>query len=393
MRKSLRIAGAAVAAAAIAIIPAVSASAVSGITQSNLINTPQGWDYQYGSAVSPDGNIQVILPEGVDEAYFAYADSETVVQVTDTNGDIQEPYGAAFTPDGSQVYVTSYGYDTIIIDVATASVVDTIPGVNPCSENVAIGISPDGKYLVQGDECTDIYVYDITNSYAQVGSDVDIIDDPTDVFFPNATTAYVTQEDGTIAVFDLTTGTLTNEWDNDNSSSGACANADASVIAIVPDSSDSTPANFEFYNPATGELLGTADLESSANYAEGMDCAFTGNGKVLVTDWSASNPAVMYVVNSSTYEYEETVDVDLNGDYGDGLYTNTIDIMNGCKAFLPGFFGNVAVMTLPSDYCTAAALPDTGASPSVIGTSVAVSAGLLVAGALALIVVRRRQHG
>jgi LPXTG-motif cell wall-anchored protein len=37
------------------------------------------------------------------------------------------------------------------------------------------------------------------------------------------------------------------------------------------------------------------------------------------------------------------------------------------------------------------ALPDTGASPSIVGTSLAVSAGLLVAGALALFVVRRRQ--
>jgi hypothetical protein len=39
----------------------------------------------------------------------------------------------------------------------------------------------------------------------------------------------------------------------------------------------------------------------------------------------------------------------------------------------------------------AAALPDTGANASVIGSSVAISAGLLVAGVLALVMVRRRQ--
>ena len=386
MRKSLRIVSAAVAAAAIAIIPAVSASAASGITQSKLISTEE-WDYQYGSAVSPDGNIQIILPEGDDKAFFAYADSETVVQVTDTSGDITEPYGAAFSPDGSKVYVASYDGDLIVIDVASASVTTTVTGLNPGEENQAIGVSPDGKYLVLADEYYDVYVYDIANSYAQVGTEVDITADPTDIFFPNATTAYVTQEDGSINVINLTDSTLTDAWENDNSSAGACVNADASVIAIVP---DGTPGNLEFFNPATGDLLGTADLESSPSYASGMDCAFTGNGKVLVTDWSASAPPVMYLVSASTYTYEETVDVDLDDTTVDGFYTNTIDIMKGCKAFLPGYYGNVAVMTLPSDYCSAAALPDTGASPSVIGTSLAVSAGLLVAGALALIVVRRR---
>lgn len=40
---------------------------------------------------------------------------------------------------------------------------------------------------------------------------------------------------------------------------------------------------------------------------------------------------------------------------------------------------------------TAPALPDTGADTSVIGTSVAISAGLLAAGVLALVMVRRRQ--
>ena len=41
--------------------------------------------------------------------------------------------------------------------------------------------------------------------------------------------------------------------------------------------------------------------------------------------------------------------------------------------------------------CAATALPDTGADTSVIGASSAIAAGLLAAGALALIMVRRRQ--
>jgi hypothetical protein len=38
----------------------------------------------------------------------------------------------------------------------------------------------------------------------------------------------------------------------------------------------------------------------------------------------------------------------------------------------------------------AAALPDTGANATVIGSSVAISAGLLAAGVFALVMVRRR---
>jgi LPXTG-motif cell wall-anchored protein len=156
----------------------------------------------------------------------------------------------------------------------------------------------------------------------------------------------------------------------------------------VPDNGDGS--DLQFFNPATGDLLGAADLSESGVFDTGKSCAFTGEGKVLVTDWGAT-PGVMYVVNASTYAYEETVSVDL-GNVPATNYANSINVMKGCKAFVAGYDGNIGVMTLPTDYCPAAALPDTGASSSAIGTSIAVSAGLLVAGAMALIVVRRRQH-
>ena len=383
MKKIITIGGAAVAALAIATIPALSASAVTAITQTATITA--AFDYQESSAVSPDGNIQVILDKNNNKVFFAYADSETVVQVSDPFNDFDEPWSAAFSPDGSTLYVSAYSSDIIIVDVASTSVSTTIPDTSPCSENQMIGLSPDGKYLAFNDDCSDTYVWDVTNNYAQVGTDFGTNDDATGIFFPNSTTAYMAEADGSIAVVDLTTGSLTNEWDGNNPSTGSCASPDASVVAIVPDGSI---ADLQFFNPATGELLGAADL--GTDFASGADCAFTGNGKVLVTDWSRT-PAAMYVVNAATYEYEETVDVDLGTVVG-ANYSNSINIMAGCEAFVTGYSGNIAVMTLPSDYCPAAALPDTGASASVIGTSIALSAGLLVAGAIALIVVRRRQH-
>ena len=388
MKKYMRIAGAAVAALAIATIPAMSASATSAITQSKVITSDFG--SQYSSVQSADGNIQVILDNSKSQVLFAYADSETVVTVSDPGSAFSSPWDAAFTPDGTKLYVSDYGNDVVIVDVASASVESVIssPDLNQCTENMPIGVSPDGKYLVIGDGCYDVYVYDIANNYAQVGTEFNANASPIDIFFPNSTTAYAALADGSIAVVDLASGSLTNQWAGNNSSDGACANADATVVAIVP--SGDPYFDLQFFNPATGDLLGEADLSASADFSSGKSCAFTGEGKVLVTDWSAS-PAVMYVVNASTYAYEETVSVDLGTSPDGDPYSDSINVMKGCKAFVTGYNGNIGVMTLPSDYCPAA-LPDTGASSSVIGTSIALSAGLLVAGAIALIVVRRRQH-
>jgi LPXTG-motif cell wall-anchored protein len=55
-----------------------------------------------------------------------------------------------------------------------------------------------------------------------------------------------------------------------------------------------------------------------------------------------------------------------------------------------GYYSGYGLQSITEDTCPAAALPDTGASPSIVGTSLAVSAGLLVAGGLVLIAVRRR---
>lgn len=388
MKKPLKFVGAAVAALAIATIPAMTASAVTAITQTATITAD--FRGQESSAVSPDGNIQVILDNNGSKVLFAYADSETVVEVSDSGNDFSEPWSATFSPDGSTLYVSDYDTDIIIVDVATASVSTTIPDTHPCSENQMIGLSPDGKYLVLNDDCTDTYVYDVTNNYAQVGTDFDTTDDVTGVFFPNSTTAYLATAAGSIFVVDLTTGSQTDEWVGGNDSVGSCANADASVVAIVPSGSS---GDLQFIDPATGELLGAADFGTDPDFDSGKACAFTGNGKVLVTDYSRT-PAVVYVVNDSTYEYEETVDVDLGTVIGQDPYSNEINVMAGCKAFVTGYYGNIGVLTLPSDYCPSVepTLPNTGASASVIGSSIAVSAGLLMAGSIALIMVRRRQH-
>jgi hypothetical protein len=59
-------------------------------------------------------------------------------------------------------------------------------------------------------------------------------------------------------------------------------------------------------------------------------------------------------------------------------------------------FGQTALMqssTLTKPACGGGSLADTGADASVVGTSLAVSAGLLAAGGLALALMRRRNHG
>ena len=63
----------------------------------------------------------------------------------------------------------------------------------------------------------------------------------------------------------------------------------------------------------------------------------------------------------------------------------------GCQAWVAQQLGGADIV-FDLDPCLSAptSLPDTGASPSVIGASLSVSAGLLAAGVIALLVVRRR---
>ncbi|MFZ4505919.1 MAG: LPXTG cell wall anchor domain-containing protein, partial [Microbacteriaceae bacterium] len=165
-------------------------------------------------------------------------------------------------------------------------------------------------------------------------------------------------------------------------------------------------------------IINTADMPSSIAYSSDGESIFVGSfayssirkydsltGIELLSSFTettafitvspdgtqlwASQPvaAQVGVYNTSNLSLVEVIPISANA-------SGIAFAQFGCQAWVVQQFASAALIfdlepCLPGQY---AALPDTGASPSVIGTSIAVSAGLLVAGAIALIAVRRRQR-
>jgi len=123
-------------------------------------------------------------------------------------------------------------------------------------------------------------------------------------------------------------------------------------------------------------LFDVDDYVGGVNIACGLLFAGSDNATLVGLDPVTLAPVAELTVDSSdwrTFSGAPTSTDDAGWFGGDDQDAGLVGIENNCPTPSPS-------------------LPDTGASQSVIGTSIAVSAGLLVAGALALIVVRRRQH-
>lgn len=379
MKKSLRALVAGVAALGLALTPAMTAQAAT--TQTGTIT--QTWSYQYASAVSPDGNIQVVLNYDYDLVYFVYQDTDTVVQIADM-GTIDGPISAAFSPDGSKVFVSNYNSDITVIGVAQEAISDTI--TTPNSENLAIGVSPDGTRLVLTDDYADVTVYDLTDpSYPQVGSNQDITGDSIGVYFVSNSVAYTVSDSGEFDVVDLTTGLVTDSYGGiPVDAYGTCAPSDLSTVVLVDGTS------VEFLDPLTGDSQGNADLSTVAGTSDLTLCTFTPAGYILVTDWGSSS-AQIYIVDSKTQKYIETVALHFDGP----SYTpsNAVNLMTGCEVFVAGYDWNVAVVQLDDLYCNPPSdpeLPNTGVDTTVMTIAAATGFGVIALGALALVVARRR---
>ena len=379
MKKSLRLVGASVAALALALVPAVAANAAS----SQVATITATLDYQYGTAASPDGTIQAIADYGNDTVTLAYTADNTAVIVTDTNSDISGPMSVAFSPDGTTLYVSNYGSDTVaVVDVAAEAVVDTV--VTPNSENLAVGVSPDGTKLVVGDDYDYVTVYDISNSYNQLGSNSTQGGYSTSIFFVDNSTAYVVDYDGYIDVVNLSDGTVTDSYGAGGLSSyGQCMLPDMSSVIFATDS-----AELVFMDPTTGDIQQTVDVTASdADASNTGFCSVTSQGYIVVSDWGrngSNDDAYMYIYNGYTKTYIETVD--LTGiTYSDG-----INVMADCKVFVDGYYEDIAVVQLESSYCTAPELPNTGVDASAMAIAASVALGLVALGSVALVALRRR---
>ncbi len=389
-----RLTGASLAAIALTAVSVLgfATSAHAAITPGTTITTPLNQiEKPYGSAVSPDGKIMAIPSNDDNKVTFVYAETDTELVVTDTNSALLDPMYVAFSPDNTKLYVSNYGDDSVVvIDVATHTVVELVDVIH--DENIGLGVSPDGTKLIVADDYDNVTIYDITNSYAQLATNTSFQGQYIErFFFIDNSTAYSTDFEGVVQKWNLSNAAELSSFATAgvSQSFGQCATSDLSLIFYIDNFV--VPSLVVAVNPADGTVVGELDLENVAA-GDGQCVVTPDNKKLLLTDRDELTPGHVFIIDIATLTLEETVTfVDVGN-------TVAIGIMTGCKVYASGDFQNIGQFQMPAENCIdalgdkGAALPDTGASPSVIGTSLAVSVGLLVAGVIALVVVRRRQH-
>jgi YVTN family beta-propeller protein len=104
----------------------------------------------YGIAISPDGSEIYVTNRGTNSVSVINSNSDTVTTTVPVGND---PHGVAVSPDGAKVYVANYGSNTVsVIDTADNSVIsDLNVGPGP----FGVGITPDGTKVYVVNRGTD----------------------------------------------------------------------------------------------------------------------------------------------------------------------------------------------------------------------------------------------
>jgi LPXTG-motif cell wall-anchored protein len=319
-------------------------------------------------STSADGTITAAFSEASGLSVYNSVTNE-VVSFTNTELGVESSGEAVVSPDGAYIYLMGYDPEAITVIDVVAQTIDrtiTIP-----FEAWMGAITPDGQTLI-------VYSYD-SQRIVKVALATDAVSGPLELgldypyqmcITSDSSTLYVPGYDaGYTAIVDIASLTETGQLLDDGGPIACALGADDTLYI-----GDYDTGEIRKY-AADGSSIVSASGLVEEMFGIGLTC-----GSVIVGDYQNTGYVVL---DRATLAQTGTIASDVYT----YMMTTTRD---ATTTWVGGYYSEYGLQSITEDTCPDAALPDTGASPSIVGTSLAVSAGLLVAGGLVLFVVRRR---
>lgn len=318
-------------------------------------------------STSSDGTITAGYSEATGLSVYN-SSANQVASFTNEELGVVSAGEAVVSPDGAFIYLMGYDPETItVIDVVAQTIDRTI--ALPFAAWMG-AITPDGETLIA-------YAYE-TGEIVKISLATDTVSAPLDLgldypyqlcITSDSSTLYVPGYDaGYTSVVDIDSLAETDRLLDDGGPLSCALGADDTLYI-----GDWDIAAIRMYDTEGRSLLSAEGLVEEM-YGIGLTC-----GSVIVGDYQNTGYVVL---DRNTLSQTGTIASD--------VYTYMMTATrDATTTWVGGYAAEFGLQSITESECT---LPDTGANPSVIGTSLAVSVGLLVAGAFALIVVRRRQH-
>lgn len=398
MKKSFVAAGAAIAVSALVAFGTVSPAAATPTVVAPIVTADTatggftGRNYYINANVSNDGSLVAAVNQyGGVTIYTVATGAQRDISMT-TLG-TSEIWGGAFSPDNNWLYITDKSNERIIVIDLSDDSIDRTINLTAFTPTI-IEASQDGNFLYIHEYDGDLLSVDLSNGDALSSTlalsaqyspySACLSDDGATLYIPNYSTD--------IIVVDTATMSVTTTWFSGvgNAKLYGCE-LDNDGNLVVPDYNNSAVMKFDASN---GNILGASNVLTGGVY---VYFAIPSCDTIYVPD--TSNQANIATLNANLSQGESIVPDETVG--GDGFYggNGSDRSLDGSVIALGGYYSTDGLVLLLSPECSTASqsggdsapqLANTGADSSASGISLAIAGGMLIAGAIALVAIRRR---
>jgi LPXTG-motif cell wall-anchored protein len=393
MKKSFVAAGAAIAVSALVAFGTVSPASATPTVVAPISTVGASDDRATNAAVSNDGSLVagIVQYAGVTIYTVATGAKRDIPIATLGSNQIM---GGAFSPDNSFLYVTDRNNgEVIVIDLSDDSVDRRI---NVSVDPSLVEASQDGNFLYVHDYFGDLQQVDLSNSDAL--SSVLPLTTPYAPYSAclsnDGATLYIPSFLTDIFVVDTATMTLSTTWPSGVGSAklyGCEFDGDGNLV--IADYNTSAVMKFDSSN---GSVLGASSV-----LLNNVNVYFAVPSCDTIYIPATNTQATVATLNLETLGEGDTINpAETSG--GSGFYggNGSDRSLDGSVVALGGYSSSDGLVLVLSPECdttpesgggeSAPQLANTGIDSSASGISLAVAGGMLIAGAIALVAIRRR---